>query len=166
MKLKIKLWKTNYTVHMQVLEQVGIFESLSDKIRRYTAPSLFPDYIHLRGRGMEYDYSIANFICDTVQEAQSYLNKVISWLDDEFAGNPEPKEGDIVLAWNYKEQIPDKKIFLSKLKDGRSLCVECKDEKRYLDYNHDYLPIQTWKYMKSAKQSFYDPETQIWEWEG
>ena len=83
-KLKLHLWRTNSTVHMQILEQEGITEDLSEKVKLDDVPELLWVYICLRGLWKERNNYIDNIHFDNENYAYEYINKVVSWLDEVF----------------------------------------------------------------------------------
>lgn len=166
MKLKIRIWLNENIVCMQVLEQE--LDGHEFRVNRFNikgVPAESKDIIYLRDKRSKYNNWIEQFVFDTEQEAQEYLEKVVYRLDDEFVGDTEPKEGDVVEVKCNGSIVWDKRPFLFKDKNGKIYCVNDCDKYNYY-YNEGDYGVSSWDKMQPIKQSLYNPETEIWEWEG
>jgi hypothetical protein len=133
MKLKLHLAQFMNTVEMRVLEQEGISESLSGRVRLSCYPELFDNRIYVRGGASEYNHVILCKIFETEDKALAYIAKVIRWLDEIFYANG------------------DKEIKKSNNVDVRYVTAEGLECRKYGDFI-------AWCYVRKLKQSGYNPD--------
>lgn len=162
-KIKFKLWRTNSTVHFQILEQEGIDKRLSKHIVVSYQHEFFYEKIGLRKEDSVHNDKIINFIFNSEQEALNYIERVISWFDEVFH-QPEPKRGDIVLVRDkaFCQKEFEKRIFLAKI-EGASypyVCVRKTEEDKF-KCNEEFN-IFCWKEMKTLNSNW-NPETGVYE---
>lgn len=105
-KLKIKFWKAERALAMQILEQEGLPKVKEEgmvKIMGY--PDLYSDSIFLRGENNEFNLDVSikrNFVLNSNRD--EYLNKITNAITDElFTGTSELKVGEMCEAWNDGE---------------------------------------------------------------
>lgn len=165
-KLKLKLWRTNSTVHMQILEQEGITKDLSEKIVCNSHICISNDYIYLRGNSEAYDNYIANLIFDTEQEAIDHIAKVVSWLDEVFpAKDKKPLTGETVLVSNNGKNW-NERIFISSFRSAynlgleRFLCVAIGNEN--LSRKGQFYKTVSWRFMQPISSNW-NEDTGIYE---
>ena len=86
-KLKIRFVKFELVLAMQILEQVGKFDTIKHvRVRAY--PAVDETCVFLRGREKEYDYSVKTIRFNDNAERDEYLNKVVKWISEEqFSGS-------------------------------------------------------------------------------
>ena len=98
-KLKIKFWKAERALVMQILEQEGLpKEKEEGKVRIMGHPYLYSDAIYLRGAAHEQNLRVSirkNFV--TNSDRDIYLNKITQAITDELFtdGDGELKVGEI-----------------------------------------------------------------------
>ena len=81
-ELKIRFVKFELVLAMQILEQVGKFDTIKHvRVRAY--PAVDETCIFLRGWEKEYDYSLKTIRFNDNAERDEYLNKVIKWISEE-----------------------------------------------------------------------------------
>lgn len=161
-RIKFKLWRTNSTVHFQVLEQEGIDVYLTKKIRVDSdCPFLQKDCVYIRGHIESYDDKISSIVLLSEQEAIDYIEKVISWFDEVFH-QQEPKRGNIVLVRDDCRDKWEKRIYLCKIEGAKNpyICVEENDTEDFK--KGDVFDTARWKEMKQLSSNW-NPETGIYE---
>lgn len=101
-KLKIKFWKAEKALVMQILEQEGLpkcKQANSNSLIRITSmPSLFYETgeVYLRGQDTNWDYGIASIRCESNTRRDAYLNKAVNAITDElFTSGGELKVGEM-----------------------------------------------------------------------
>lgn len=81
-KLKIRFVKFECALAMQILEQVGKFDTIKCvRVRAY--PAMDETCVFLRGYESEYDYAVKTIRFNHNAERDKYLNNVIKWISEE-----------------------------------------------------------------------------------
>lgn len=103
-KLKIKFWKAEKALAMQILEQEGLPEKKMDGfVHIFNFPSLYDSCISLRGKKAEYDLNLNDIYADTNSERDEYLNKITQAITDElFTDTGELKVGELCEVRDYE----------------------------------------------------------------
>lgn len=82
-KLKIKFWKTERALAMQILEQEGLPEFKEEgDVRIVNFPSLCKESTFLRGYNEDSHFCLGCSYFETNQERDEYFNKVIKAITD------------------------------------------------------------------------------------
>ena len=106
-KLKIKFWKPEKALAMQIIEQDGLPKRKEDnKVCIISSPFITRDGIALRGNSKEQDLSVPYRSFKSNQERDAYLNKMTQAITDElFTNNGELKVGEYceVRDFDYEE---------------------------------------------------------------
>ena len=89
-KLKIKFWKAEKALVMQILEQEGLPEEKSEGfVHIALTPSMYKDKIYLRGKCTG-DVAIGCIFTETNSDRDAYLDKIVKAITDElFTGKGE-----------------------------------------------------------------------------
>lgn len=83
-KLKIKFWKTEKALAMQILKQEGLPKNKVEGVICITSsPELYKKEIHLRGECRQYDLYISTIYFRSDQERDKYLDEIINAITDE-----------------------------------------------------------------------------------
>lgn len=144
-KLKIKFWKAEKALAMQILKQEGLPKRKEEGGIVYilTTPNVYRDLICLRG-----DRASANLIVDAVhfnsnQERDEYLDKITNAITDElFTSNGELKVGEMC------EVSDDKKHWKKRVYAGKS-ARELGLDRRYIAMRpEDGISLIRWKYAR------------------
>ena len=109
-KLKIKFWKAERALAMQILEQEGLPESKIDgKVRIVHSPAMSDDMIYLRGKEYCYDFVVENYYFGSNQDRDECLNRLVNAITDElFVSKGEVKVGELCemsddkLVWEVR----------------------------------------------------------------
>lgn len=111
-KLKIKFWKAEKALAMQILEQEGLSEVKDNGVVRiYDFPMLNDDAISLRGAYNRYDSYIATHHFNSDELRDEYLKKITQAITDElFTGTGELKVGEMCEVWNDDCRIWQQKL--------------------------------------------------------
>ena len=90
-KLKIKFWKTEKALAMQILEQEGLPERKTyGRVQMGTCPMLYEEVIGLQGCRKKYDWFIGSILFDSNEDRDAYLDKITNAITDElFTGKGE-----------------------------------------------------------------------------
>lgn len=109
-KLKIKFWKTEKALSMQVIEQEGLpkCKTIKGAVRISLTPCLFYEAgeIYLRGQDTEFDYAISSAHFTFNEERDAFFAKITNAITDElFTGEGELKVGEMceVRKHEYEE---------------------------------------------------------------
>jgi hypothetical protein len=96
-KLKIKFWKTEKALAMQVVEQWGLPERKTfGRVQSGTSPMLYKEVIGIRGCYKKDDWFIGSILFDSNEERDAYLDKMTQAITDElFTGKGELKVGEM-----------------------------------------------------------------------
>ena len=81
-KLKIRFVKFELVLAMQILEQVGKFDTIKHVRINYN-PTLNEDSVCLRGKNSAYDTAIGCIRFNDNAERDKYFNNVIKWISEE-----------------------------------------------------------------------------------
>ena len=131
-KLKIKFWKAERALAMQILEQEGLPKRKEDnKVCIISSPFITRDGIALRGNSKEQDLDVPYRSFKSNQERDAHLDKAINAITDElFASNGELKVGEMCeVRFNNSDQWEERELlamlppnfyvrFIVKMKDG------------------------------------------------
>ena len=86
-KLKIKFWKAEKALVMQILEQEGLPEyKVGGFVRIVDIPAMYKDNIYLRGKYCG-NSSMGCFFAETNQDRDEYLDKITQAITDELFTN-------------------------------------------------------------------------------
>ena len=96
-KLKIKFWKAEKALAMQILKQEGLPKNKVKGVICITgSPELYREEVHLRGIHSQYDLYISALYFRSNPERDAYLDKITQSITDElFTSNGELKVGDM-----------------------------------------------------------------------
>ena len=96
-KLKIKFWKAEKALAMQILEQEGLPKVKDDgNVNIGQCPDLYSDMVELRGAWSHCDLNVVVKRFPENQDRDEYLDKITQAITDElFTGNGELKVGDM-----------------------------------------------------------------------
>ncbi len=97
-KLKIKFWRAEKALAMQILEQEGLpTEKKYDGIVFITSsPELYSEDVYLRGTEKKYDLCICHCYFASNQDRDEYLDKITQAITDElFTGKGDLKVGEM-----------------------------------------------------------------------
>lgn len=96
-KLKIKFWKAEKALAMQILEQEGLPEKKEEGIVNIgQSPDLYCEMVELRGIWSHCDFNVVNKRFSGNQERDEYLDKITNAITDElFTGTGELKVGEM-----------------------------------------------------------------------
>ena len=96
-KLKIKFWKAEKALAMQILEQEGLPKAKSDGfVNIVTISAIYKDTIYLRGDCHKGDFNIDGVLFETNSERDKYLDKITNAITDElFIGKGDLKVGEM-----------------------------------------------------------------------
>lgn len=105
-KLKIKFWKAEKALAMQIIEQEGLPETKEEGHALITDyPRMFYKHIYLRGTNSTFDYEPDFLTFDSNQERDEYLDKITQYITDEmFTGTGELKVGEMCEFSNDNEK--------------------------------------------------------------
>jgi hypothetical protein len=96
-KLKIKFWKAERALAMQIVEQEGLPEDKeTGNVRITNIPTFYQDKIYLRGDNKLYDSIIDEVYFESNEERDEYLDKITQAITDEqFISDGELKLGEM-----------------------------------------------------------------------
>jgi hypothetical protein len=96
-KLKIKFWKTEKALAMQVVEQWGLPKRKTfGRVQSGTCPMLYEEVIGIRGCHKKDDWFIGSILFDSNGDRDAYLDKMTQAITDElFTGKGELKVGEM-----------------------------------------------------------------------
>lgn len=105
-KLKIKFWKAEKVLAMQILEQEGLPKVKDDGIVNIgQSPDLYSDMVELRGIWSHCDFDVVVKRYPEKQERDEYLDKITQAITDElFTGTGELKVGEMCEVSNDNEK--------------------------------------------------------------
>lgn len=105
-KLKIKFWRAEKALAMQILEQEGLPErKVGGVVNIEHSPDLFTNMVELRGMWSHRDFSIAVRYFSENQERDEYLDKLVNTITDElFASNGELRVGEMCEVRDYEHK--------------------------------------------------------------
>ena len=104
-KLKIKFWKAEKALAMQVIEQEGLpIYKNKGRVWITSHPSLY-GYIQLRGSYKDCDLGITHKIFCTNTNRDAYLDKITQSITDElFSSNGELRVGEMCEVRDYEHK--------------------------------------------------------------
>lgn len=142
-KLKIKFWKTEKALAMQIVEQEGLpKEKLEGKVCIMDSPDLFKNrtLIYLRGDDIRYNDYVASVLFETNQERDKYLDKMTQAITDElFTGTGELKVGEYCRVGSCPSGCWRKKKLIAILPDNyRSRFITQCDEDANNWFGYEY----------------------------
>lgn len=96
-KLKIKFWKAEKALAMQIVEQEGLPEKKMDGfVLIEQSPDFYSEMVELRGVWSHYDFNVVNKRFSENQKRDAYLSKMTQAITDElFTGTGELKVGEM-----------------------------------------------------------------------
>ena len=105
-KLKIKFWKTERALAMQIVEQDGLpIEKRSGTVNIVHGCFFHIDKVFLRGQGTRYDFDVVGKAFDSNEERDEYFNKITKAITDElFTSDGELKVGEMCEIRDYDEE--------------------------------------------------------------
>lgn len=105
-KLKIKFWKAEKALVMQILEQEGLPERKEKgTIQIVSRLEMCGDEIYLRGNQHNSDFNLDYIYFKTNTDRDLYLNKMTQAITDElFTSDGELKVGEICKVSNYENE--------------------------------------------------------------
>ena len=158
-KLKIRFVKFECALAMQILEQVGKFDTIKHvRVRAY--PQMEENCVFLRSWEREYDFSVRTIRFNDNAERDKYLNNVIKWISEEqFALGRKLEIGKECEASDNGED------WFVRVFAGKS--AKQLGEPRYLAYWYDNLGyLMRYKYVRPLA-SFVRPKIDgdVYTWE-
>lgn len=134
-KLKIKFWKAERALAMQILEQEGLPERKTfGRVQSGTSPMLYEEVIGIRGCYKKDDWFIGSILFDSNKDRDAYLDKMTQAITDElFTSDGELKVGDMCEVRfddNFSWQKHKMLAILPEGYDKRYIASVC-DEKSY-----------------------------------
>lgn len=101
-KLKIKFWRAEKALAMQILEQEGLPEKTGKGIVKITtSPDLWDNFVFLRGTTTECDYAVVRKYFTSNQDRDTYLKEITNAITTElFTSNGELKVGEMCEGMN------------------------------------------------------------------
>lgn len=96
-KLKIKFWKAEKALAMQILEQEGLpKQKYNGDVFIINCPEIDKNEVHLRGAYSQADLYISSLCFCSIQERDEYLKKITQAITDElFTGKGDLKVGEM-----------------------------------------------------------------------
>lgn len=142
-KLKIKFWRTERALVMQVVEQEGLPEHKVDGfVNIVTIPVIYKDTIYLRGDCHRGDFNISGVSFKTNADRDANLNKITQSITDElFTGTGKLKVGDMCMM-SDNDFFWEKRIFAGKSAKQLGL------EKRFLAVSNNNNFLTRFAYAK------------------
>jgi hypothetical protein len=103
-KLKIKFWKAEKALAMQVVEQWGLPERKTfGRVQSGTCPMLYEGVIGIRGCHKKDDWFIGSILFDSNGDRDAYLDKMTQSITDElFTGKGELKVGEMCEVRDFE----------------------------------------------------------------
>lgn len=133
-RLKIKFWKAEKALAMQIVEQEGLHEIKEEgTVKIVVDPAMHKCKIYLRGKLRAGDFKIDHLYFGANFERDKYLDKITQAITDElFSGTGELKVGEMCEVWNEDCQICREKL-LAILPETRSrrYITECPDDNEF-----------------------------------
>lgn len=155
-KLKIKFWKAEKALAMQILKQEGLpkYKTKNGLIRIVSTPNLFYETkeVYLRGQSPEWDYGIASVRCESNTDRDAYLYEITQAITDELFNRNELKDGEILWLDQYCEvrDFDDEKWYERKL----IAILPEKQERRFVcELSTNKFMCKTWKYARPICKS-------------
>lgn len=154
-KLKIRFVKFERALAMQILEQVGKFDTIKHVRINYN-PTLNEDSVCLRGKNSAYDTAIGCIRFNGNAERDEYLDKVVKWISEE------------QFATDRKLEIGKACLFSDDMKDWHTgkyagKCAEQLGEPRFLELDGN-VSIIRWRYVK-PRYSMLKIDGDVYTWE-
>lgn len=133
-KLKLKFWRAEKALAMQILEQEGLPEKKTDGfVNIVTISAIYKDTIYLRGDCHKGDFNIDGVLFETNSERDEYLDKLVNAITTElFTSNGELKVGEMCEGMN--------KAFPGKWTLGLILAILPKE------YRSRFIVVQEYNY--------------------
>lgn len=105
-KLRIKFWKAERALAIQVVKQEGLLTKKEEGfIHIIKGPELTEKNVYLRGYSRGYDFEISQLSFTSNQSRDDYFDKVIKAITDElFTGTGELKVGEVCEFSNDNEK--------------------------------------------------------------
>ena len=134
-KLKIKFWKAEKALAMQIIEQEGLPEKKKNGfVLIEQSPDFYSEMVELRGVWSNCDFDVVNKRFSENQDRDAYLDKIISSITDElFTSDGELKVGEMCEVRHYKGHIWEKLKLLAILPNPQKYKYVCeaRDDNTY-----------------------------------
>jgi len=164
MKLKLRLWTTYRTLHMQVLEQVGIRSSEHVEIKDF--PQILKRKIRLKGTESKFNDYIANRYMQREKNAKQYKEEIVGWLNEMF--QPSFIVGEYIYVKNKGDKRYKKRMFLTFHSTGGVVVVRKEDEKSFLNKgksrHEEYAEIRNPSSYNESTGIFYYSDEELSEY--
>jgi hypothetical protein len=162
-KLKIKFWRAEKALAMQILEQEGLPERKGRGfVTIVSLPFLAINTISLRGNSTTEDFNINSQIFSCNEERDAYLNKITQAITDElFTSKGELKVGEYCEVRNYKDYGWERLKLLSILPDPQTykyICEASDDD----TFFYSYVEARPIKYIEPKVEECGEIITYTW----
>ena len=145
-KLKIKFWKTEKALAMQILEQEGLPKNKEEGyVLIANGPAMYEDNISLRGNQHISDFSLDYYYYETNSERDKDLDKITQAITDELftTGRGELKIGEMC------EVSDDKETWLTRIYAGKSAKQLGLERRVIAIHGYKERMLTRWRYVRS-----------------
>lgn len=118
-KLKIKFWKAEKALAMQIIEQEGLpIEKRSGTVNIVHGCFFHIDKVFLRGQGTRYDFDVVGKAFDSNEERNAYFDKITQAITDElFSVTGEIKVGEMCEVRDFDNEEWEERELIAILPD-------------------------------------------------